>query len=182
MADHGEAGIDLDMDVELAAVQGQAAGLKPEIVPLDGQPDTRSVEFMGRRFRIADKIGLMPLLKFSAAADFDVNDPRALAAMYAMLRDCVYPGTPACGDCPECEKGDERACPEYTRSEWPAFEEHAMMTRADADELLDVITKVVEMIAGRPTKPPQPSSNGQRGISAGSMATGSGTRKKGSRR
>lgn len=213
-----EAGLDIDYDQELAQIQGAVAGVAPvpdftdSSDPVSGEIVTaqRTVEFMGERFRIADKIGLMPLLKFAAFADVTTSDPRALGAMYAMLRDCIYPGEPGCGECghcapprcgecqacerasgiddesawPDClvNAPDEMACADYDPGDWLKFENHAMETRADADDLLDVISKVMEMVAGRPTQPPAVSSPGQRSTSRGSTGRSSGRRGRGSRR
>lgn len=189
-----EAGLDIDYDAELARMQGAVAGVAvlPPPPADQGEPagpvsgeivtDHRTVEFMGRRFRIADRIGLMPLLKFATYADVATDDPKALAAMYQMLRDCIYPGVPGCGECEDCEAGNDRACTDYERGDWQAFEDHAIETKAEADDLVAVISKVIELIAGRPTKQPSPSSPGQRGISAGSTARSSGRRAKGSKR
>jgi hypothetical protein len=182
-----DAGLDIDMDAELAQIQGAAAGLPPPQraeVEVGGEVVTseRTVELLGKRFRIADKVGLMPLLKFSAFSDMDVQDPRALGAMYAMLRDCIHPGTPACGECAECKDGNSTACAEFDPGDWHAFEEHAMISRAEADDLLDVISKAIELISGRPTQPPGPSSSGPRAIRAASTARSSARRGKGSRR
>lgn len=193
-----DAGIDIDFDSEnvtwdreLAAVQLQAAqmddgqdegGTEPAELAGEVVDDGEHVEFMGRKFRVAEKIGAMPLLKFSAFADVSTTDPRAMAAMYAMLRDCIHPGHPACGKCEKCKAGQETACKEYDAGDWAAFETHAIDSRADAEELLDVITKVMEIISGRPTGPRSPSSGGRRAISGGSTARSSGRRGKGSRR
>lgn len=182
-----DAGVDTDFDQELAQIQGTAAGLVPvTAVDVtgqngDGKPAHQTVEFLGRHFRIAEKIGLMPLLKFSAFADVATNDPRALGAMYAMLRDCIYPGHPGCGECADCKNGSEMACSEYDRGDWAAFEDHAMATRADADQLLDVVSKVMELMTGRPTRQPGSSSAGPRRISGGSTGSSSARRGKGSR-
>lgn len=181
-----EAGIDIDMDAQLAEIQGISAGVKAEIVhevrPDSITPVTRSVEFMGKRFRIAEKIGAMPLLKFSTYADMDIQDPRALSAMYTLLRDVIYAGEPACGKCDVCAAGNERDCAEVTHGDWAAFEEHAMTTKADADELMDVVTKVMELISGRPTQPPATSSSGPPITSGRSTGSSSAKRGKASRR
>jgi hypothetical protein len=162
---------------------------------------------MGERFRIADKTGLMPMLKFSASAELSTADSGALAAMYAMLKDCIHPGHPGCGDCLFCDPdpcgqcracqqaavneeepaclrnpADETRCAEYDPGDWRRFEQHAIDTRAGADELLDVITKAIELIAGRPTEPPSASSPGRRSIRDASMARSSARRGGGSRR
>jgi hypothetical protein len=105
-----------------------------------------------------------------------------MAAMYAMIRDCLHPGTPACGTCATCKAGDEDDCAAYDPGDWAAFERHAIDTRADADDLLDVITRTLELLAGRPTGPSSPSSGGRRTISAGSTARSSARRGRGSRR
>jgi hypothetical protein len=182
-----DAGLDIDFDRELAHIQGQAAGVVPgtAVDVTDGNGDhapAETVELKGRRFRIADNIGLMPLLKFSAYSDVAVNDPRALGAMYALLRDCIHPGHPGCGECKDCKNGAEQACPDWDRGDWQAFEDHAMITKAGADDLFGVVSKVMELIAGRPTPPSGSSSPGPRRISGGSTARSSARRGKGSRR
>jgi hypothetical protein len=214
-----DAGIDIDFDAadqDLAAVQGRVAGIVPapsaEIAAVDGTivTDDRAIEFMGRSFRVADKIGLMPLLKFSAFADMDTQDPRALGAMYSMLRDCIYRGTPGCGSCELCAPGrcgecrncelaagsedpedgpactvyrpDPTACKAYDRGDWGAFEDHAIETKADADDLMGVINATLELISGRPTPPPASSSAGRRSTRDASMARSSARGRKGSRR
>src|SRR5215831_2686494 len=112
----GDAGLDIDYDTELAKIQATANGKAPPPaaeVEVAGKviASSRTVELLGRRFRIADKIGLMPLLKFSAFADMDVQDGRALGALYAMLRDCIHPGHPGCGECQFCAPERCGECP-----------------------------------------------------------------------
>lgn len=193
-----DAGFDIDyddpeaVDRELARIQGAGAGTEPlpdpreeitaPVVAGTVVDNKRTVEFMGRRFRIADKIGVMPLLKFSMYADVAITDMRGLAAMYAMLRDCIHPGSPGCGECESCKADDEASCAQYDPGDWRAFEDRAMETRADADDVFKVITDVTEMIAGYPTEPPSGSSAGRRGISGGSTARSSGRRAKASKR
>jgi hypothetical protein len=138
-----------------------------------------------------------------------VQDAKAMSAMYAMLRDCIHPGQPGCGQCEKCapercgqcaaclrvERGaepdaspctvnepDQTLCADYDPGDWKIFEEHAIDTRADAEELLDVISQTTEIIAGRPTRPSPSSSGGRRAISGGSTARSSGKRARGSRR
>ena len=181
-----DAGVDTDSDRELAAIQGTAAGLVPAGTANGNGNGTHDefdrVEFLGRQFRVADRIGVMPLLKFSAFANVGVNDPRALGAMYAMLRDCIYTGHPGCGECEDCKNGSEMACKDFDRGDWDLFEDHAMTTKAEAEDIFDLINKVMEVIAGRPTKPSGPSSAGPRRTSGGSTGRSSGRRAKGSRR
>jgi hypothetical protein len=147
-----------DTDAELAAIQGAVTGVLPADALNGKTVPARTIELLGKKFRIADKVGLMPLLKFSAFSDMDVQDSRALGAMYSMLKDCIH------------------------ADDWRAFEDHAVDAKADADDLLDVISKAIEMIAGRPTEPPAASSRGSRAISGGSTGSSSSRRAKGSRR
>ena len=209
-----EAGLDIDYDAELAKIQGTVAGVEPSApaeLEVAGKIITsdRTVEFMGRPFRIADKIGLMPLLKFSAFADVNVQDPRALGALYAMLRDCIHQGNPGCGECETCApercgecrncqmvhdgedpeglpctvyRPDRTQCKDFDPGDWRAFEDHACETKADADELMDVVTKVIELVAGRPTEQPSRSSSGRQPTRGGSTGRSSGRRGRGSRR
>lgn len=215
-----DADLDIDYDAELAKIQSVASGVSEPEHPAEAArvvsgavvDSRRTVTFMDEKFRIADKIGAMPLLKFSMYADMSVQDPKALAAMYAMLRDCIYPGTPGCGTCRACapercgecraceiaagmddededarpacrvSTPDEKACSEYDPGDWQRFEEHAMITRAEADDLFDVIGATMELLAGRPTRQSGGSSPGQRKISGGSTARSSARRGKGSRR
>lgn len=191
-----DAGIDIDYDSgevswdraladiqrEGTGAQQAAEGGEPAVISGEVVDDGKSVEFLGRKFRIAEKIGLMPLLKFSMFSDMTTADPKAMAAMYAMIRDCIHPGTPACGKCERCKADDETACKDYDPGDFSEFERHAIEKRADADELLDVITRVMELLSGRPTEPPSPSSGGRHAISAGSTARSSSRRGRGSRR
>jgi len=182
-----EAGLDIDFDTELAEIQGAAAGLDPppkaEVVVADTiVTSDRTVELNGKRFRIADSVGLMPLLKFSAFSDVDVQDPRALGALYAMLRDCIHAGNPGCGECEDCENGSNQACKEYDPGDWRAFEDHACESKANAEDLMDVVTKTIELISARPTEQPSSSSAGRRSTRDASMARSSARRGRGSRR
>jgi hypothetical protein len=169
-------------DRELAVVQARAAATEGAKVAEGAVTDSGKVELLGRQFRIAEKIGLMPLLKFASASSMSTEDPRALAAVYSMLKDCIYEGSPGCGKCEACTAGNESACKSYDKGDWQDFEDHAMVTKADADELLTVITQVLEVVSGRPTKQPGGSSPGQRGTRRGSTGSSSGARGRASRR
>jgi hypothetical protein len=94
--------------------------------------DGRKVTFMGQEFRMAEKIGLMPLLHLAVASKkgVDASDMDGLVAMYEVLRDCIE------------------------ESEWVKFETHAVDTKADADDLQKVVADVIEVVSARPTKSP----------------------------
>jgi hypothetical protein len=67
------------------------------------------------------------MLKWSAASELSSDDPRALGAIYAMIKSVIL------------------------REDWADFESHALDEDADAEELLDVVTKALEIVGGRPT-------------------------------
>lgn len=113
--------------------------------PVEAVPEEdarRKVPFMGDEFAIADKIGLMPLLKFAKAAQsgLDSADMEGMAAMLDLLQQCI---------------ADE---------EWARFQDHATKTRADDDELMQVIKDVQTILTARPTSRPSDSSAGPQQI------------------
>lgn len=106
----------------------------------------RKVEFLGEHYRIAEKVGLMPLMRFAmtAKAGANADDMEGLAAMYALIRDCIDP------------------------SEWERFENDAIMKKAEAEELLKVVQDVIQALSARPTQRPADSSAGPQTTSANS--------------
>jgi hypothetical protein len=122
-----------------------------EGVPQAGEVigDGQRVELHGAAFRMADRIGLMPLLRFASAQarGLDSNDMEGMAALHDMIRDCIDEG------------------------EWERFVRHATDTKAEADELMAVVKQVIEALTARPTPPPRGSSPGRRTASANSKAS-----------
>jgi hypothetical protein len=169
-------------DRELAAVQARAAQADGAKIADGVVTETGKIELLGKHFRIASKIGLMPLLKFASASDMSTEDPRALSAVYSMLKDSIYEGTPACGECEDCKADRETSCKSYDAGDWAAFEQHAMESKADADELLGVISQVLEIVSGRPTQQPAGSSAGRRTTRRVSTGSSSASRGRASRR
>jgi hypothetical protein len=98
------------------------------------------VEFCGERFRMAERVGLMPMMRFAkvAKAGVDSDDLDGLAAMYDLLEQCI------------------------ADDEWARFQAHADKSRADGDELMTVVKKVFEVLSERPTRRPSDSSVGPR--------------------
>jgi hypothetical protein len=102
------------------------------------EAEVRRVEFLGAEFAVASKIGLMPLMRFAkiAKSGVDSSDEDGLAAMYDLLRQCI------------------------ADDEWARFEDHADKTRADDQELMQVIKDVMAILSERPTSRPSDSSAG----------------------
>jgi hypothetical protein len=96
------------------------------------------IDFAGERFTVADKIGLMPLMRFAkvAKAGVDSADLAGLAALYDLLAQCI------------------------ADADWARFEAAADKSHADGEELMAVIGKVFEALAERPTSRPSVSSDG----------------------
>lgn len=159
-----------DYEIEIDAAQIQAASdqeLSGEVV------GRRVVTLGGREFRVAEKVGLMPLLKFSHAANLRADDERAYAALYSILKDVIYEGDEPCGRCPGCkaaERPEAQDCQFADPGDWEAFEEHATRVKADGDDLLEVVSQAMKLITARPTELPASSSNGSRGTSRKSTA------------
>ncbi|MFD6565393.1 hypothetical protein [Micromonospora profundi] len=104
------------------------------------------VTFMGDSYRVAEKIGMMPLLRFAvvAKAGAQSDDMEGFAAMYALIRDCI------------------------DASDWDRFESDATVKKADQDDLLKVVTDVIEIVTARPTRRPADSSDGPQNTSPNS--------------
>lgn len=210
-----DADLDIDFDAELAGIQAQAhaqaeaetAAIQGQVMGKDDEPDADVIEISAqdvvddgmprfewkdRRFRVAAKTGLMPMLKFFSAANKGARtgDTDGLVAMYQMLRDCIYAGEPSCGECAACTAADAGArdskrvtdCPHYDAGDWGAFEDYAIDTKAEGDELFEAMNAAMLVISGRPTGPSPASSAGRREISGASTGRSSARRGRGSRR
>jgi len=162
-----------DAERDGAVHQAQAA--------MQGVKLPEHVEFFGAEYRLAGRIPLMALLDFAQATDsgMDSDDPRAMAVMRDLLwrcfmlappcrtceacvgtrphpDDCLMAGDgrPACGRCPACvgTPGNPEKCPKYDGGDWAAFHLAALDHGADEVDLLDVITRVIEVASARPTR------------------------------
>jgi len=108
---------------------------------------TGTVELLGREFRVAEKMGLMPLLRFAhfARSGADTGDMEAMASMYDVLRAAI------------------------AEEDWEVFQQHAMDTRADITELLGAVKEAISVMTARPTNPPSDSSSGSSTIETSSL-------------
>lgn len=113
--------------------------------------DPRTIEYAGERFALADRIGLMPLMRFAhlAKSGVDSDDMEGLDAMYALLKQC------------------------FTDEAWGDFERAAERQRADGEELMGVVKQAIEAIAARPTGRPSDSSGGPESTSESSAGDSS---------
>lgn len=109
------------------------------------------IDFEGETFRVADKVGLMPLMRFAtiARSGVDANELEGLAAMYDLLEQCIHP------------------------DDWARFTDHATKVRASGDDLNDVVARAMAEVAKRPTGRPSVSSDGPRAIEPSSTVDSS---------
>ena len=114
-------------------------------------PSTESVEFFGESFHVAERVGLMPLMRFATAAQsgIDANEMEALAAMHGLLQQCIHP------------------------ADLRRFERHASEAHADGDELMEFVAKVMAVVGARPTGRSSDSSDGPRVIEPSSTIVSS---------
>jgi hypothetical protein len=170
-------------DTELDPFPGWAADdARPEVTAHQVQAaaedagDFATVELLGERFRLAEGVALMPLMKFALAARGGLNtdDMAGLVALYDVIRDCVHrpvltePDTIPGDDgqpVPNPRAGQPQRDPDtgalvHDEREWLRFETHATEARADDEDLNDFLQKAIEAISARPRK--------RRGNSSGS--------------
>ncbi len=80
-----------------------------------------------RDFRLAQDVGIMPLMEWAASADVDVSSADGLRAVFYVLKDAVH------------------------EDEWAEFRKYARDHKVPATDLLDFANAALEALAGRPT-------------------------------
>ena len=114
-----------------------------------------TIEFLGKRFRLADNIGLMPLLMFanSAKSGMDSDDMDGMAAMYALIRDTVDQTRVQQTDADDKLVFDGDGDPVWAGpSDWQRFERHCVEEKADGEDLMGFIKDAMGVISARPRK------------------------------
>lgn len=131
------------------------------------------LEFFGEKFRLADKVGLAPMIRFGHAANkgLDSDDMEGLAAMYSLIRSVIH--RPPLADEHGMQRRDENGRKLRDESEWQRFMDLADDELADGDDIMGFVNKAMEVMAARPTKPREISSGGSRPTSASSKADSS---------
>ncbi len=154
--------------------------IEPEQVPTTHDAQTAAegvvledgdyIEFFGEKFRLADRVGLMPLIKFGNAANkgLDSDDMEGLAAMYSMIRSVIH--RPPLYDEHGARRVDENGKVLRDESEWHRFQELAEDELAEGDDVMEFVNKAMEVMSARPRKPREISSGGSRRTSASSKA------------
>jgi hypothetical protein len=128
----------------------------------------QTIEFLGTEFAIADKVGRMPLLRVAHAAKsgLDSADMEGMAALYDILRQSIADEAVYVFRGEQIDRKAYNDLPPEAVDEvtvyggWDQFEEHATKTRADDEDLLGLVQRVMEKLTNRPTKQPSDSSAG----------------------
>lgn len=107
--------------------------------------------WFGETIRVQRDIGPMPFLAFAdaAAGGLGTEDLEGLAAIHAMLRECIEP------------------------ADFALFSRLATKHKVDGDGLLEIVGKIMEAETGRPTRQPSTSSDGSPSTSASSQPNSS---------
>lgn len=133
-------------------------------------PDGDYLEFYGEKFRLADRVGLAPLIKFGNAANrgLDSEDMEGLAAMYSLIRSVIH--RPPLLDDDGQQQRDENGRKLRDESEWNRFMDLAEDELAEGEDIMAFVNQAMEVMSARPRKPREISSGGSRPTSANSKA------------
>jgi hypothetical protein len=131
-------------------------------------PDGDYLEFYGEKFRLADKVGLAPMIRFGAAANrgLDSDDMEGMAAMHSLIRSVIH--RPPLLDDNGRQQVDVNGKKLRDEKEWGRFLDLAEDELADGEEIMDFVNRAMEIMAARPTKPRELSSGGSRTTSESS--------------
>ncbi len=110
-----------------------------------------TITFNDREFHVADRYGMMPLLRFAhlATRGVGIQDAAGFAAMYDLIRMVI------------------------AEDEWDAFCAHATETRASEEDLFAVSRQAIAVITARPTSRPSDSPDGPSSTPTNSPANSS---------
>jgi hypothetical protein len=137
--------------VQPVSTQDVQAAAEGVVIEDDGR-----IEFLGERFRLADGVALMPLLAFANAskAGLDSDDMEGMAALYALIRDVVdQTRVQQTGEDGEPLFEADGETPKWAGpSDWQRFEQHAITTRADGDDLMEFVGRAMSVMSARPRK------------------------------
>lgn len=137
-------------------VQASAEGV------VQGEESYDTVEFFGQKFRLADRIALMPLLAFANAGKrgLDSDDMAGMSAMYSLVRSIIH--RPPLFDEHGERQVDENGKVLRDETEWQRFEELAENELAEGEDLMGVVNQAMEIMSARPRKPREISSGSSR--------------------
>ena len=113
---------------------------------------TDTVEFLGEQFRVGERVGLMPMMRYarvakrqmerqkSGAKSDGMDEVESLDATLSLLEQCVHP------------------------DDWDRFEKHTTQQGAGQEEYMEFAGRVMALLADRPTGRPSDASGGPQTI------------------
>jgi hypothetical protein len=107
-------------------------------------PPDRKVALLGVKFKLADKVGVAPMILLAVAGKkgIDSADAEGVVALHDLISDCI------------------------AEDEYDRFWAHAVKSKADMEDLQQFIKDAMEALSARPTGSPSGSSAGRRRTSA----------------
>lgn len=82
----------------------------------------------GREFRLAENVGIMPIMEWAASGDTDTSNTDGLRAVFYVLMDTVH------------------------EDDWADFRRHAREEKLEAPALIAFVNAALEALSGRPTE------------------------------
>lgn len=114
-----------------AATADPKTRLSGDAAPAEIADGEITVPVAGRRFRVAESMGLMPLLEWAAVSEeIDVDNQAQLASLFRLLKDLV----------------DER--------DWAEFRKYTREEKCNDEDFVGFVNAAIEAIAARPTEEP----------------------------
>lgn len=112
------------------------------------------VEFFGEKFKLAERVGMMPLIAFGNAAKqgLDSDDFEGMAAMYRLIRSVIH--RPALIDNHGQRVVDESGRTVRDETEWNRFQELAEDELAEGEDIMGFVNKAMEVMSARPSRRP----------------------------
>jgi hypothetical protein len=114
-----------------AAVADEKTRLPEEVRAQETADGVLAVPIAGRKFRIQESLGLMPLMEWAAVTEsVDVDNQGQLASLFYLLKDLVDP------------------------EDWDAFRKFTRDEKCTDEDFIDFVNASVEAIAALPTAEP----------------------------
>lgn len=110
------------------------------------------VEFYGQKFRLAERIGIMPMIQFGNASKrgLDSDDMEGLAAMYSLIRSVIH--RPPIVDDHGQRVVDENGKAVRDESEWQRFVDLAEDELAEGEDVMEFVNQAMEVMSARPRR------------------------------
>lgn len=153
MAEHQAGVVDRwDANPQYVSVEDEPATHDVQAGSENVSIDYDTIEFFGQKFRLAERIGIMPMIAFANASKngLDTDDMDGLAAMYRLIRSVIH--RPPLYDDHGQRVVDENGKTLRDESEWLRFEQVAEDELAEGEDVMEFVNKAMEVMSARPRK------------------------------